>query len=390
MALSTNAIKNISISLSLSQVSTMITSAVKNVNIVVPTMAANTNLSAQINYRIDSVIPMMPVISSLEFVTDVRFIMQTNLNAFDYLGVPLTNDTTVNVPIWPYTYVGTNVTIDWGDGTTTTYTSPTSGNNLPLGGTNHTYAQHGEYDIRIRLSGGQPLVGMTSGASGGTAYPDTNWTNKIKSFITFGHRNFTASGSDLLFQRTFARVPYQSLYVPNELPLAGNTNADFRLESMFENTLANPPQISNWRFKSRQVSFGTIFENAPNFNQPFTNWSLADVTGTIDYGTLVAGAGSFNQPITFWKFPNATFTSGGQFGLALAATNMNSENWNRTLIALADALSLNTRTTPPNQFIATVTRPQGATTNSTVYGSGTYTNGNSARNYLISRGWTVG
>lgn len=386
--MNSNAIKNISISLSLSGVSTMTTSAVKNTNVIVP-MVANNSVSAQVNYRIDSLIPTMAATSSLEFVTDVRFIMQTNLNAVNYLGNSLTNTTTVNVPIYSYTYAGTNVTIEWGDGETTTYTSPTSGNNLPLGGTNHTYAQHGEYDIRIRVSGGT-LMGMTNMELAGTAYPNTNWTDKIKSFITFGHRNFTASGTDLTFARLFARVPYQSLYVPNELPLAGNANADFRLESMFENTLANPPQISNWTFKSREVVFGGIFVNTPNFNQPFTNWSLTNITGTINYGSLVAGAGNFNQPITFWRFPDGTFNSGGQFSLSLAATNMNSENWNRTLIALANALSLNTRTTAPTRFIATVTRPQGATTNSTVYGSGSYTNGNSARNYLISRGWTVG
>jgi hypothetical protein len=386
--MNSTAIKNVSISLSLSQVSTMTTLAVKNVNVVVP-MVANNSVSAQVNYRVDSLMPTMSSISSLELVTDIRFIMQTDLNAFDYLGNPLTNNTTVNVPIYNYTYAGINIIIDWGDGTTTTYTAATTGTGtLPIGGTNHTYAQHGEYDIRIKVSGGT-LGGMVNMELAGTAYPNTNWTNKIKRFMSFGHRNFTVSGSDLIFQRLFARVPYQQLSVPNELPLAGNSTADWRLESMFENTLANPPEISNWTFRSRALWLQSMFSGATNFNQPFTNWSLANVT-TPYYGGFVAGAGSFNQPITFWKFPDATYSSGGQFTMSLNGTNMNSENWNRTLIAMANALVLNTRTTAPNRFIGTVTRPSGATTNSTVYGSGSYNTGTNARNYLITRGWTVG
>jgi hypothetical protein len=175
--------------------------------------------------------------------------------------------------------------------------------------------------------------------------------------------------------------------LPNELPLAGNATTDLRLENMFENFKANPPQISNWTLVYRSVTLNAIFQNATNFNQPF-NWSLANVAPI--YGDLLIGASSFNQPITFWRFPNVQYTSSGQFGLNISNTAINSENWNRTLIALANALSLNTNTVSPSRFIATVTRPTGATTNSTVYGSGTYTNGTAARNYLISRGWTVG
>ena len=381
-----NAVKNVEINLSSPSFASMTTVAVKTARIN-SAMVLDNSLSAQANYRIDSLIPLMTVSTSVELVTDIRFIMQTNLNSVDYLGNPLTNDTTVNVPIWPYTTAGTIVTIEWGDGDTTTYTSPTTGNNLPAGGTNHTYAQHGEYDIRIKVSGGF-LSGMRSALEAGTAYNSTNWTNKIKRFMSFGHRSFGVSGTDLIFQKLFARVPYEQLSVPDGLPLAGTSTGDWRLENMFESSKANPPQISNWTFKSRELWLQSMFNGAPNFNQPFTNWSLANVTAPY-YGDFVANAGSFNQPITFWKFPDAIYNSGGQFSLSLYATNMNSENWNRTLIALANALSLNTRTSVPNRFIGTVSRPQGATTNSTVYGSETYNTGTAARNYLISRGWTV-
>ena len=376
------AVKNTEINLVSAGFASMTTVAVKTTP-VQSAMVLGNSLSIQTNYVIDSLIPTLALTSSLELVTDIRFIMQTNLNAVDYLGNTLTNTQTVGIPLGGLHNANTNITIFWGDGSSDTYANSSSVSALSSTNPQHTYAQHGEYDIRIKVN-----AGALRGLNPGINFPDTNWTNKIKHFVSFGYKNFSAPTTDLSLQRLFARIPYAQFKVSNELPIhTGTKNADWRFEQLFQDSKVNPTEIANWQIYGRFANLQSMFERATNFNQPFNNDFISNLTSGVDnYGGFITDASQFNNPLTFWKFPNSLYSSGGQFGLALNGTAMNSENWNRTLIALANALSLNTQ----SGFIATVSRPSSATTNSTVYGSGTYNTGTGARTYLISRGWTVG
>lgn len=369
-----------------SNFATMSINAIKTTSIV-DTLSAQSSLSSLVYITVDGITPIISS-SSLELVTDIRFIMNTNLNAYDYLGTPITNNTTVNIPIYPYTKAGTNVVIDWGDGNTTSYSSPSNGNNLPTAGPNHTYSQHGEYDIRIKVTGGY-LSGLTSGASSGTAYPDTNWTNKLKSFNNFGIKTFGSPTSDLVFQRTFARIPYTGFTVPSEAPSNGSatSTADWRLEQMFEDCKANVTAVSNWTWKTRDLWLGSIFKGS-KFNSSLSSWNFTNVTGSIYYGIEVQNASDFNYPITYYRFPSSTYTSGGQFSNSYSGSGMNSENWNRTLIAIANAVYANGN----SGFVgngASIVKPSAATTDSTNYGGTPYNNGVSARTYLTGKGWSV-
>ena len=377
-----DAVKNTEINLVSSGFASMTTMAVKTARIN-SAMVLGNSLSAQANYRIDSLIPTLAATSSVELVTDIRFIMQTNLNAVDYLGNTLTNTLTVGIPLGGLHNANTNITIFWGDGSSDTYANSSSVSALSSTNPQHTYAQHGEYDIRIKVN-----AGSLRGINPGINFPDTNWTNKIKHFVSFGYKNFSATTTDLSMQRLFARVPYAQFKLPNELPIhTGTKDADWRFEQLFQDSKVNPAEIANWQIYGRFASLQSMFQRATNFNQPFNNDFVSNLTtGVNNWGNFITDASQFNNPLTFWEFPNSQYNSGDQFGLVLNGTAMNSENWNRTLIALANALTLNTQ----SGFIATITRPSGATTNSTVYGSGTYSTGTGARTYLISRGWTVG
>lgn len=178
------------------------------------------------------------------------------------------------------------VTIDWGDGTT----SPTqrwSGGNFTF---TNTYASAGTYEVDVcgefvamdNLTTPQTyLVELASWGESGTAGTLTNLSN------------------------AFYRAT-KLTKVPTSLPASVTILAStFSGASIF-----NDPSIRTWD-TSNVVKMNGLFMSAATFNQDIsertdggnTYWSTANVT---DMNSMFAKAGSFNQPIGNWDVSNVT------------------------------------------------------------------------------------
>ena len=410
--MNSNAIKNISISLSLSGVSTMTTSAVKNTNVIVP-MVANNSVSAQINYNINSLVPIMSVVSTAELVTDVRFIIQTDLNATDYAGNVISPSLFFKIPLstapTSYQSYATDFTIEWGDGTSTQVTNVTNTNLYE-----HTYSQHGTYDVRIKLAPNKFLRGFSATDAYGEVSPGTwaPWYNKLKTFVSFGFKNFQAANINGLGQSyntisgLFAFTPYTGLQVPEVLP--PTIEAAYRL---FYYSKSNPSNVIYWDWqkssaqqiyvqggtgntiRNNYTNIGQMFVNAPNFNQPiYQYWNLFYLPRNSANKILIY-AGSWND---YWDgeiFGNAFWTNGynasdsvHKVSISLANTYQSKENFNKTLIRIATRVSASSPAFANNGNLQYNSELDPDTTS--YPGLGSYSTGLSAKTFLLSRGWT--
>jgi hypothetical protein len=406
-----DAVKNTEINLVSSGFASMSVNAVKTARINSAMILGN-SLSAQANYRIDSLIPTMSVVSTAELVTDVRFIIQTDLNAIDYAGNAISPSLFFKIPLSTgptgYQSYATDFTIVWGDGTSTQVTDVTNTNLYE-----HTYSQHGTYDVRIKLAPNKFLRGFSAtSASGVTPGEWASWYNKLKTFVSFGFKNFNSANINGLGQiynvidGLFAFTPYTGLQVPESLPPT--------IESatrLFYYSKSNPSNVIYWDWEkssAQQIyvhpssgntirnNYTNIFEmfvNAPNFNQPiYQYWNLFYLP-INRVNRILINAGSWND---YWDgeiFGNAFWNDGyvasdelNKVRISLAGTNQSQENFNKTLIRIATRVAASEPTFANN---GNLQHNSELTADATSYpGLGTYSTGSSARAFLITRGWT--
>ena len=180
----------------------------------------------------------------------------------------LSAGTTISVP------TEGSVTIDWGDGTSDSYTSS--------GYKNHTYSVDDVYIVQI--SG-------TVTRLGNSAAPTANNVNKLTECLSFGTVGLTSLDSAF-------RDCTNLTSVPNSIP-SGVTD----LRAMFMGcTSFNSSNVTSWN-TTNVTDMSFMFDECTSFNRAIGSWTMTNVT---DIGWMFRDATSFNQSLNSWNTINVT------------------------------------------------------------------------------------
>lgn len=150
---------------------------------------------------------------------------------------------------------GTDIDIDWGDGTTKTLS--------------HTYVTEGTFTIRIK---------------GKATRIDTRSTYLLVRCLSFGNLGITD------FSKLFSFC-CNLIEVPQQLPSTVTNLCD-----MFSGASSFNQDIGNWNV-SNVTSMSGMFDNATSFDQDISSWNVSNVT---NMGCMFYRASSFNQDISSW------------------------------------------------------------------------------------------
>jgi hypothetical protein len=229
-----------------------------------------------------------------------------------------------------------NFTVDWGDGTTNTYTS--------IGVKSRTYASAGTYQIRI--SGDVSGIGWVSDTS-----TRTN-NNKLTKIIDFGSIARLTSLSGLAYQSRLTSIPSTLPSTVTDLSYFFRGATTFNLNIGFWNTgnvtnmqfmFAGATAFNNGGSNTIQnwaaplcTGFNSMFSGATSFNQPLTN--LVNTSGLAAVGCdlrlMFSSATSFNQNIGSWNLSKVN----GMNSMFLGATAFNNggspsiNNWDTSKV----------------------------------------------------------
>jgi surface protein len=209
--------------------------------------------------------------------------------------------TTVTLPLR-----GTaDVSVDWGDGQTSTTT--TSGN------LQHTYASNGNYTIGIRGS-------LSQFGNGWESYPHAE---AITGVSAWGDLGLTSLGGAFHGASNLTIVPTT---LP---PTVSDTTAMFAFASSFNHA------IGNWN-TSNVTDMSGMFGHASAFNQPVGDWDTRNVTNMSD---MFTGASAFDQPIGTWNTSKVT-NMGWMFSDA-NSFNQPIGNWDTSNVTIMTAMFQN-------------------------------------------------
>lgn len=159
---------------------------------------------------------------------------------------------------------GSNVEVDWGDGTVQTYT----------GAAGHTYAQAGQYEVKV------------TGTINGFTTASTANRKQLKDVMQWGGVEF-ASAAHMFDSRTGFTISASDS--PNFLPGAS-------AKQMLYAAVDFNSSIDHWDM-SNVVNAYAMLARAEAFNQPLNSW---DVSGIADFSVMFQDAIAFNQPLDQW------------------------------------------------------------------------------------------
>ena len=218
----------------------------------------------------------------------------------------LSAGTTVTLPL----YGTVDVTVDWGDGSTESFTG--------TGNKDHTYASEGIYTVTISGS-------LTQ--FGAVGYPNVD---KLVKCTSFGDLGLTSlyfafhNATNLIEAPTVLPSTVTSLYAT----FVGCSNFNFNISTwdvsnvtnmwgMFALAPAFNQDISSWNV-SNVTGMSFMFQNATSFNQNISNWNVSNVTGMY---YMFGNATSFNQNIGSWNVSNVTSMGDMFTGVTLSTAN---------------------------------------------------------------------
>ena len=204
-------------------------------------------------------------------------------------------DESITLPL-----VGTDITINWGDGSTT------AGVSTPV---DHTYNATGDYTVQI--TGGLTWFHLNNAAD----------ASKLVSLDQWG----TASWASM--ENAFSGASNMVYHAGDAPDLSGVTD----MSNMFDSAAAFDGDLSSWDVSS-VTDMNSMFSGASSFNQPLNDWGVSSVT---DMNSMFSGASSFNQPLNDWVVSSVTdmsnmFQSASDFNQDLndwdvsSVTDMNS------------------------------------------------------------------
>ena len=189
---------------------------------------------------------------------------------------PIFSPHTVSIPLEVHS--GGTLSIDWGDGNTTTVTSN--------GTQSHAYAVPGGV-YQVSMTG--DLARINLGAAGSTA-------NTLTSIDSWGDVGW--SGMKDAF-RGAHRMAYNATDAPD---LSGVTD----MSGMFLDATKFNGDLSGWNV-SPVTDMSYMFRSADSFDQPLADWNVSSVT---DMSNMFQTAASFNQSLADWNVSSVTDMSG--------------------------------------------------------------------------------
>ncbi len=203
----------------------------------------------------------------------------------------LSSGTDIQLPLG--TSGSANVTVDWGDGLTDTYTS--------TGIKTHTYASEGTYTVKV--------YGNLDHFGYGPDYVSSINNDKLTNITDFGNLGITdLSGA--------ARGASNLSTVPTSLP-ADVTD----LRNMFRDAGSFSQDLNGWDV-SKVENMAAMFWGASNFNGNISSWSTGAVTSM---NSMFLSAGSFDQDISGWN--TSQVTDMGQMFLSASSFSQDIGGW---------------------------------------------------------------
>jgi surface protein len=212
---------------------------------------------------------------------------------------------------------GGSVTINWGDGTSST-------------GVSHTYASPGIYKVSIsgtatrfgydRYPWYQGLYGITAVSSFG----DLGLKDLSSAFATAV--NLTSVPATLPASVTNMAGMFTEAVKFNGRIGTWNTSHVTNMAGMFYGTTAFNQPIGGWD-TSHVTNMAGMFYQATAFNQPIGRWNTSRVT---DMHEMFVAASSFNQPLGAWN--TRTVTTMRYMFVIARAFNQPIGNWNTSRV----------------------------------------------------------
>ncbi|MBI9067211.1 MAG: BspA family leucine-rich repeat surface protein [Salinivirgaceae bacterium] len=246
------------------------------------------------------------------------FLLATTINAQMVLefNTNLSDGTTITLPL----YGTVDVSVNWGDGSSDSYTT--------TGKKNHTYATEDTYTVSISGS-------LTQFGNSYMTYANSE---KLVKVTSFGELGLTSLAGAFKHAANLIEVPTQIPSTVTDLSNlfdgAENFNFDIStwdmqnvtdMSSMFWNALAFNQDIGAWN-TSNVVDMAFLFYYAVDFNQNIGSWDVSKITTTRG---MFAGASSFNQDIGDWDVSNVEIM-GDDYGMFYYASSFNQDigDWN--------------------------------------------------------------
>ena len=173
---------------------------------------------------------------------------------------------------------GTNMTIDWGDGTVETgitqIATPSSANWIT-----HQYSDSGVYQIKIT---GLDWIYFVNAGDRLKLLEIQNW----------------GTGQWALMQGAFGGCQNMTGTFTDVPDLSNITS----MRSMFDGATSFNSDISLWN-TANVTDMGFMFRNASNFNSDLSNWDVGNVT---DMRSMLQQTVNFNSVISGWNTANVT------------------------------------------------------------------------------------
>lgn len=226
----------------------------------------------------------------------------SSATTYDYLTLvyDTNQQTSNNIITLPVNGSSPNITVNWGDGTSNSYTT--------VGNKTHNYVSDGIYTVTV--SGH-----MSSFNYGDSSSTDLNKPKFIRC-LSFGQIGIT--NIDTAFKNCSNFVQ-----APTSIPPAVTG-----IRELFRSSLSyNGPEVTGWNI-SGLSSLRGMFNNATGFNQNIGSWNttnIVDMSGTFNNAT------SFNQNISSWSLSG--LNSSTSLNNFMTNVTLSNSNYNAILIA---------------------------------------------------------
>jgi surface protein len=255
---------------------------------------------------------LLLIVSAFIYLTttaqnEFRLLIQTD--------APGATGTTFELPI--RNNVAYDLTIDWGDGTSESYFTPSSSQtSIP-----HTYAADGQYLITITATSTlNAFHSLHFGSTGAGGTPNNR--NKVLEIQQWGNLLWQDFNGAFL---GCTNMNITATDAPNLSNATNMTNAFLGCDSLNAN-------LNNWNVSSI-TSMVQTFSGCRKFNQPLNNWNVSNVTSFV---RMFENCVSFNQNLNNWDVGNAQFLS----FMFLGCTNFNGDvsTWNTSSTIILESM----------------------------------------------------
>ena len=200
-------------------------------------------------------------------------------------------DESITLPL-----VGTDITINWGDGNTT------AGVSAPV---DHTYNTAGDYTVQI--TGGLTWFHLNNAADASKLvsldqWGTASWASMENAFSGASNMVYNAGDApDLSGVTDMSNMFYSAAAFDGALSF-WDVSSVTDMNSMFSGASSFNQPLNDWNVSSVTNMSGMFFY-ASDFNQPLNDWNVSSVT---DMSNMFRSASSFNQPLNDWDVSSVT------------------------------------------------------------------------------------